>query len=294
MIENFINKYECYENISLLKYNTYKLDVKCRCLIFPKNVEELKEIFNIINNNNYKYYLLGNGSNVIFKDDYYDGIIIKLDKLNNIYIDKNIVKCEAGVPLNKLSKMTINEGLSGLEFAYGIPGLVGASVAMNAGAYNEELSNVLVSAKVLDKELNIINFKNEDLDFSYRNSIIKKYNEYIVLECTFELIEGNKEEMLDIVNKRLKKRMETQPLEFPSAGSVFRNPDGMYAGELIEKCGLKGFNINGAEVSMKHANFIINKGNATGKDIIKLINIIKEKVKNEFDVDLHLEQIIVD
>ena len=294
MIENFINKYECFFDISLLKYNTYKLDVKCKCLIFPKDIDELKEILKIIKENNYKYYILGNGSNVIFNCGYYDGIIIKLDRFNKINIDNNIITSECGVSLMKLSSMAIKENLSGLEFAYGIPGLVGASVAMNAGAYKSELSDILVSVKLLDKDLNVIEMKTEELNFSYRNSILKNNKDYIVLECTFKLVEGNKEEMMEKVNKRRDKRLLTQPLEFPSAGSVFRNPEGMFAGELIEKCNLKGYNINGAEVSEKHANFIINKGGAKGEDIVKLINIIKDKVKEEFNVDLYLEQIIID
>lgn len=294
MIENFINRYECFSDISLLKYNTYKLDVKCKCLIFPKDIEELKEILKIIKENNYKYYILGNGSNVIFNCDYYDGLIIKLDRFNKVNIDNNIITSECGVSLMKLSNMAIKENLSGLEFAYGIPGLVGASVAMNAGAYKEELSDILVSVKLLDKDLNVIEMKTEELNFSYRNSILKNNKDYIVLECTFKLVEGNKEEMMEKVNKRREKRLLTQPLEFPSAGSVFRNPEGMFAGELIEKCNLKGYNINGAEVSEKHANFIINKGGAKGEDIVKLIEIIKDKVKEEFNVDLYLEQIIID
>lgn len=294
MIENFTNKYEVFFDVSLLKYNTYKLDVKCGCLIFPKDIEELKDILKIIKENNYKYYILGNGSNVIFKNDYFDGIIIKLDRLNKININNNIVTSECGVSLMKLSNMAIKKNLSGLEFAYGIPGLVGASIAMNAGAYKEELSDVLVSVKLLDKDLNIIEMTKEELNFSYRNSILKNNKDYIVLECTFKLVDGNKEEMMEKVNKRRDKRLLTQPLEFPSAGSVFRNPEGMFAGELIEKCNLKGYNINGAEVSEKHANFIINKGGAKGEDIVKLINIIKEKVKEEFNVDLYLEQIIID
>ena len=294
MIENFTNKYEVFFDVSLLKYNTYKLDVKCKCLIFPKDIEELIDILKIIKKNNYKYYILGNGSNVIFKNDYFDGVIIKLDRFNKVNVDNDIITSGCGVSLMKLSSMAIKENLSGLEFAYGIPGLVGASVAMNAGAYKKDLSDILVSVRLLDKDLNVIEMKKEELAFSYRNSILKNNKDYIVLECIFKLTEGNKEEMMDKVNKRRQKRLLTQPLEFPSAGSVFRNPDGMFAGELIEKCNLKGYNINGAEVSEKHANFIINKGGAKGEDIIKLINVIKLKVKEEFNVDLYLEQIITD
>lgn len=293
MIENFIEKIEILENVSLKKYNTYRLDLKCKYLVFPKNIDELKEVLEFIKKNKYKYLVLGNGSNVIFNCDYYDGVIIKLDKFNKITFNDNIVKVDSGVSLAKLAISCINKSLSGLEFACGIPGLVGASAVVNAGAYKSDMASIVKEVKLLTPKGEIIILNNLDLKYSYRSSILKNSN-YIVLEVTLELSKGDKLEMLEIVNRRREKRISTQPLEYPSAGSVFRNPEGMYAGELIEKCNLKGYNINGAEVSQKHANFIINKGHATGKDIVELINIIKKKVKEKYNVDLILEQIIIE
>lgn len=296
MIKNFTrsNNIEMYEDISLKKYNTYRLDVKCDYLVFPKDIDEVVKLISFLKENNYKYLVLGNGSNVIFKNNRYNGVVIKLSKLDKIEFDGDKVVVGAGVALSKLANMAINNSLSGLEFSVSIPGEIGASVSMNAGAYNESFSDVFVSAKVLTPKLEIIELTNEDMDFSYRNSFIKKNKDYIVLEVVLKLKPGNKEEMNAVIEKRFEKRKATQPLEYPSAGSVFRNPEGMYAGKLIEDANLKGYSIGGAMISDMHANFIINKDNATGEDIINLINLAKDKVKENNNIDLYLEQVIID
>lgn len=296
MIRNFTrsNNIEMYEDISLKKYNTYRLDVKCDYLIFPKDIDEVVKLISFLKENNYKYLVLGNGSNVIFKNNRYNGVVIKLSKLDKIEFDGDKVVVGAGVSLSKLANMAINNSLSGLEFSVSIPGEIGASVSMNAGAYNESFSDVFVSAKVLTPKLEIIELTNEDMDFSYRNSFIKKNKDYIVLEVVLKLKPGNKEEMNAVIEKRFEKRKATQPLEYPSAGSVFRNPEGMYAGKLIEDANLKGYSIGGAMISDMHANFIVNKDNATGEDIINLINLAKDKVKENNNIDLYLEQVIID
>lgn len=296
MIKNFTrsNNIEMYEDISLKKYNTYRLDVKCDYLVFPKDIDEVVKLISFLKENNYKYLVLGNGSNVIFKNNRYNGVVIKLSKLDKIEFDGDKVVVGAGVALSKLANMAINNSLSGLEFSVSIPGEIGASVSMNAGAYNESFSDVFVSAKVLTPKLEIIELTNEDMDFSYRNSFIKKNKDYIVLEVVLKLKPGNKEEMNAVIEKRFEKRKLTQPLEYPSAGSVFRNPEGMYAGKLIEDANLKGYSIGGAMISDMHANFIVNKDNATGEDIINLINLAKDKVKENNNIDLYLEQVIID
>lgn len=296
MIRNFTrsNNIEMYEDVSLKKYNTYRLDVKCDYLVFPKDIDEVVKLISFLKENNYKYLVLGNGSNVIFKNKRYNGVVIKLSKLDKIEFDGDKVVIGAGVSLSKLANMAINNSLSGLEFSVSIPGEIGASVSMNAGAYNESFSDVFVSAKVLTPKLEIIELTNEDMDFSYRNSFIKKNKDYIVLEVVLKLKPGNKEEMYDLIEKRFEKRKATQPLEYPSAGSVFRNPEGMYAGKLIEDVNLKGYSIGGAMISDMHANFIVNKDNATGEDIINLINLAKDKVKENNNIDLYLEQVIID
>ena len=296
MIRSFTrsNNIEMYEDVSLKKYNTYRLDVKCDYLIFPKDIDEVVKLISFLKENNYKYLVLGNGSNVIFKNNRYNGVVIKLSKLDKVEFDGDKVVVGAGVSLSKLANMAINNSLSGLEFSVSIPGEIGASVSMNAGAYNESFSDVFVSAKVLTPKLEIIELTNEDMDFSYRNSFIKKNKDYIVLEVVLKLKPGNKEEMNAVIEKRFEKRKATQPLEYPSAGSVFRNPEEMYAGKLIEDANLKGYSIGGAMISDMHANFIVNKDNATGEDIINLINLAKDKVKENNNIDLYLEQVIID
>ena len=296
MIRNFTrsNNIEMYEDVSLKKYNTYRLDVKCDYLVFPKDIDEVVKLISFLKENNYKYLVLGNGSNVVFKNNRYNGVVIKLSKLDKVEFDGDKVVVGAGVSLSKLANMAINNSLSGLEFSVSIPGEIGASVSMNAGAYNESFSDVFVSAKVLTPKLEIIELTNEDMDFSYRNSFIKKNKDYIVLEVVLKLKPGNKEEMNAVIEKRFEKRKATQPLEYPSAGSVFRNPEGMYAGKLIEDANLKGYSIGGAMISDMHANFIVNKDNATGEDIINLINLAKDKVKENNNIDLYLEQVIID
>lgn len=281
------------EDISLKNYNTYRVNTISKFLVFPKSIEELQTILKFLKENNIKYYLLGNGSNIILSMDYYDGVMIKLDNLNTVIYKDNLVTAGAGCSLIKLSLDTIEKGLTGMEFSTGIPGCVGASIAMNAGAYNSDISNILKEITVLTPNNEIAKMTKKELDFEYRNSFLKKNKDYIVLSATFELERGNIDEMKELVAERKKKRISSQPLDMPNAGSVFRNPEGKYAGALIEEANLKGYNINGAEVSQKHANFIVNRGNATGKDIITLIEKVQKEIKEKNNIELKLEQIIV-
>ncbi|MEE3343740.1 MAG: UDP-N-acetylmuramate dehydrogenase [Bacilli bacterium] len=296
MIKSFIDKnnYEYYEDVSLKKYNTYKLNSKAKYLVFPKNIAELKKLINFVKKNNIKHLVLGNGSNVIFHCDYYDGVVIRLDRFNSIKVVDTTVFVGAGYSLIKLAVGMANKGLSGLEFSSGIPGFVGASVAMNAGAYTFSLSELVQSAEVLCPDGKIRTFSKEEMEFGYRDSFFKRNKDYIILSCELKLHKGDKEEILDKIADRKLRRIESQPLDYPSAGSVFRNPDGLYAGKMIEEVGLKGYKIGGAMVSLKHANFIINYDNATGEDIVNLINLIKKEVKNKYNINLILEQIIID
>lgn len=296
MIKNFIenNNFKYYKETSLKNFNTYKIDIKCKYLVFPKNREELIKLIKYLKDNNHKFIVLGNGSNIIFASDYYDGVVVKLDNFKKLSIDNDIVTVEAGYSLIKLALDVSLEGLSGLEFASGIPGSIGSSVAMNAGAYNDSLSEIVIDVEVLTPEYEIITMTNRELDFRYRHSFFKDNKDYIILSCRLKLTHKDKKEILNLISQRRIRRIESQPLNYPSAGSVFRNPEGMHAGALIEKCGLKGYSIGGAKVSCKHANFIVNYNNATGKDIVSLINKVKIEVKKKYHVDLTLEQIIID
>ena len=292
MIESFINKYEYYKNISLKKYNTYKIDVNCDYLVYPKSIHELQELLKYLKDNNIHYLILGNGSNVILARPNFD-VVIKLDRINNIEIKDNIVIAGAGVSLIKLSNICMENNLNGLSFAGGIPGLLGASTAMNAGAYKEDMASIVKEVKVLTPNLEIKTMKNSELEYAYRDSFLKRNKDFICVEVTLSLEYEDKEIIKHRMLDRRDRRISSQPVNMPSAGSVFRNPEGLSAGKLIEDIGVKGYTIGGAQVSEKHANFIINTSNATYEDIISLIDYIKEKVKEKYNIDLILEQEIV-
>ena len=281
------------EDAYMRDYTTYKVGGKVTCMVFPKDVDSLIKLLKELNKEKINYKILGRCSNLIFEDRDYDLVVIKLDELNNIKIIGTKIVVEAGYSLMPLAIQTCKLGLTGLEFATGIPGSVGGAVYMNAGAYNSDMGYVVSEIKVLTPELKVITMYNRDLDFHYRTSFLQKNPGYICLEATIILKNGTKDVIMDIVEDRKKRRLMSQPLEFPSAGSVFRNPEGDYAGRLVEEIGYKGKQIGGAKVSDKHANFIINNGNAKGEEIIKLITEIKEKVKEKYNIDLKLEQEIV-
>ena len=289
-----LNIGDVYENVDLSLYTTYKIKAIGKVLVVPNDIDCLKKLINYIKKNNLNYKILGNGSNLIFVNDFYDGILIKLDKFNSLSFNDCLIDVGAGYNLMKLALKCSMMGLSGLEFATGIPGSVGGSVYMNAGAYNSDISSVLVSAMILTPDLDVVKYENSDFDFSYRTSILQSSPGFVCLSAVFKLSHGNKDEIMELVNNRRERRFSSQPLEFPSAGSVFRNPVDDYAGRLIEEIGYKGKRIGGAQVSEKHANFIINVGGATGNDVCSLINDIKKSVKEKYDIDLKVEQEFVE
>ena len=286
--EKNIGKYT--ENESLSKHTTYRVGGIAKLFVYPKNREKLILLLKKLKSENIKYKILGNGSNTLFSDKEYDGVIIKLDEFDSVRFFRNTVKAEAGVNLIKLSNQTVRKGLAGLEFATGIPGTVGGAIYMNAGAYKSDMGYITKSIEVLTPNLEIITMTNKELDFHYRSSYLQKHKDYICLEATFQLRKNDKDLLLEIVEDRKRRRIESQPLEYPSAGSVFRNPENMFAGKLIEDLGFKGYQIGGAKVSEKHANFIINYNKATGKDIKELIELLKKEVKEKYNVELKCEQ----
>ena len=280
------------ENADLTKYTTYKAGGHALAIVSPDNIEGLIKLLKYLKQKKIKHKILGNGSNLIFTGDY-DGVLIKLDNFQNLDVDGNYVTVGAGYPLTKLALRTARMGLTGLEFAAGIPGSVGGAIYMNAGAYKSDMGYVTTTIKVLSPKLEVETLTNNDLDFHYRSSMLQKYPGFICLEATLCLRYGKADIILEVINDRKTRRLESQPLEYPSAGSVFRNPEGDYAGRLIEEIGYKGKCIGDACVSEKHANFIINKGNASGEDIAKLIKEIQDKVKEKYDIELKVEQEIV-
>ena len=285
---------EIIEDANLKEYNTYRIDTNTKYLAFPKNNDELINLLKYVKENNIKYFLLGNGSNIILPDEKFDGVVISFKNLNDYVIDGNKVICQSGVMLPKVAMDTINHSLQGLEWATGIPGTVGASVLGNAGAYLHEIMEYVTEIKVLDKDFNVLTLTKDDFTYGYRTTSLKESRDYIILEVTIELEEGNIEESKELVQDRLKRRTESQPLDYPSAGSVFRNPSKeLPAGKIIEELGYKGKDIGGAQVSFKHANFIVNKDNAKAKYIKKLIESIKKDVKEKYNIDLICEQEII-
>lgn len=278
------------ENVKLSNSTTYKVGGTARLFVWPKTVEKLILLLEKLNKENVKHKVLGFGSNVIFSDKDYDGVIIKLDSFDKIKINDTIVKVGAGVSLVKLSYKVAKLGLSGLEFASGIPGSIGGAVFMNAGAYKSDMGYIVSEVKVLTPDLKVKTLYNKDLDYKYRSSFLQRNPDYICLEATLVLRHANKCEIKEVMERRRQKRLITQPLEYPSAGSVFRNPENDFAGRLIEECGLKGYKIGGAKVSEKHANFIVNESGATASDVRNLIIYVHDKVKENTGVDLKIEQ----
>ncbi len=276
------------------EYTTYKVGGKALAVVYPDNTDKLIKLLDYLHKENIKYKILGNGSNLIFSDDTYEGVIIKLDEFNNLEIKNNIVTVGAGYNLIKLSLKVARLGLVGLEFASGIPGTVGGAVYMNAGAYKSDMGYVVREVKVLTPDLKIKTLYNKDMNFHYRSSFLQENPGFICLEAKIVLRKGDPDAILEVIKERKQRRIITQPLEYPSAGSVFRNPSNDFAGRLIEELGYKGKHIGGAYVSEKHANFIINKDNAKASDIRKLITEIKEKVKEKYNIDLIVEQEFVD
>ena len=280
------------ENASLKNLNTYKLESKAKYFIQVETLDGLINVLKYLKENKIKCFILGAGSNIII-DEYFDGAVIKLYGLKNIKVDQEQITCEAGVMMGALACTSVEHNLTGLEWAINIPGTVGGSIVGNAGAYNKDIFDSLVSIKVLDESLNVKELKKEEIKHTYRHTELKE-KPWIVLEATFKLEKGNKEESLKLIEDRKIRRKATQPLDMPSAGSVFRNPENDHAGRLIEAAGLKGKKIGGAMVSLKHANFIVNTGTATSNDVKNLIKLVHTQVKEKFNVDLVLEQEIID
>ena len=279
-------------NALMKNHTSFKVGGPVDILVTPETYKQVQDVILVCNKNSIPFYILGNGSNIIVKDGGIRGVVIKLCKLKNISIDGDTMICGSGALISSVSKKALNSNLTGLEFACGIPGSVGGAAAMNAGAYKGEMSQIIESAVVVTSKGNIRRLSNKELEFSYRTSAVLKYN-LTVLEVTFRLKEGNYDDIKEKMKLLTRKRIERQPLEYPSAGSTFKRPEGFYAAKLIEDSGLKGVSVGGAEVSKKHSGFIINKGDASAKDILQLIDIVQKKVKEEFNVELNTEVKII-
>lgn len=296
MIEKLkiLQNVEVLEEVDVKEYTTFKVSCIAKAIVKPKDIDALILVLQVLKEENIRYKVIGKGSNLVFVNPVFDGVLISLEYFNELKIEGNKVSVGAGYSIIKLSLETARLGLSGLEFASGIPGSVGGSLVNNAGAYGSEMANIVISAKILTPNGKIKTFTKEELKFCYRSSFLQYKSDFICLEIMLKLEEKNAEDIMEIIKTRREKRLETQPLEYPSAGSVFRNLENISAWKLVDTLGFKGKRVGGAEVSHKHANFIINTGNATGQDIQKLILEIKETVTKECDIDLVYEQEFVE
>lgn len=278
-----------YTEELLSNHTTFRIGGKADYFIAPRNTEEIKHVTALCKEEKIDFYILGNGSNLLVSDRGYRGVILSLCKdMNDIVVDGNKIKAQAGVLLSKVAAEALKHGLAGVEFAAGIPGTVGGAVVMNAGAYDGELKQVLQRATVLTPDGEVLSLSNEELELGYRTSIISK-KDYIVLEVEIQLTPGDKEEIRERIDSYKERRIDKQPLEYPSAGSTFKRPKGYFAGKLIMDAGLRGYQIGGAAVSEKHCGFVINKEGATASQVIELINYVKREVEDKFGVALEPE-----
>ncbi|AIF42325.1 UDP-N-acetylenolpyruvoylglucosamine reductase [Virgibacillus sp. SK37] len=276
-----------------LRNHTYtRLGGKADFLVTPETYEQVQEIVKLANQQEVKFTLLGNGSNLIVKDGGIRGIVMNLKNLTEIRIDETTIVAQSGARIIDVSREALKEKLSGLEFACGIPGSVGGALFMNAGAYGGEIKDVLVSTKVVDRDGKLLTLTAGELDLDYRTSNIPD-NGYIVLEATFSLEKGEYDSIKAIMDDLTFKRESKQPLEYPSCGSVFKRPPGYFAGKLIQDSDLQGQQIGGAQVSEKHAGFIVNKSEATASEYIDLIHHVQATVKDKFGVTLEREVKII-
>ncbi len=274
---------------SFKNLTTFKIGGIAKYVIYPNDEFSLKSILDILNENNISFKVFGHGSNLLCSDDVYDGFIIKLTrKMSNFYFADNELIAQAGCSIISLAYKASEKSLSGLEFASGIPGTLGGCIFMNAGAYNSSMSDFIDSVKVLINN-EIIWLTNEQCQFGYRSSIFLKNPDWIILEAKLKLNKGNVIEIKKLMKNRQKRRLESQPLNYPSAGSTFRNIGDIFAWKLIDEIGFRGKCIGGAAVSEKHTNFIINKGNAKASDVIELSNQIIDIIKEKYGIDMIME-----
>ncbi|MBR4858464.1 MAG: UDP-N-acetylmuramate dehydrogenase [Clostridia bacterium] len=286
-------KCEYSVDVPLRDYTSFKIGGNADVIVFPDTAEKLSFVTEYANKNAVRVLVIGKGSNLLVCDKGFRGIVINTCKMDRIeLVDETTIRCECGASLSRLCRFALENSLSGLEFAFGIPGTAGGAAYMNAGAYGGEMKDVLVSCVHVNSEGKIGEFKGDELDLTYRHSVYSD-SEYIILSLTLSLKKGDKTEIKSVMDDLMSRRKDKQPLEYPSAGSTFKRPEGYFAGALIEQCGLKGYTSGGAQVSEKHAGFVINKGGATADDVVNVIEHCKKTVLEQTGVELEPEVKII-
>jgi len=279
-------------NAPMKNYTSFKVGGPVDILLMPQTKQEVAEALSICRETDFPLYIMGNGSNLLVQDGGVRGIVLQTKALKMVQVDGEILMAEPGISLKDLADIALKENLTGLEFASGIPGTLGGAVTMNAGAYDGEMKNVVKSIEVITEDGSLQTLSVDACDFGYRKSVLQKYG-WLLIGINLSLGKGDYE---DINNKMLDfnaRRQEKQPLEYPSAGSTFRRPEGYYAGKLVQDAGFRGYSIGGAQISEKHSGFVINKGDATAADILELIATIQAGVLEKFGVELQTEVIVI-
>ena len=271
------------------KHITFRVGGPAACFLTPSTKEQIREILHICQEEKTPYFILGNGSNLLVSDQGFDGVVLQVYKnMNQVTVEGEHLRVQAGALLSATARKALEAGLTGMEFAAGIPGTMGGAAVMNAGAYGGEMKDILQSVTVLTPEGEQKELKNEELQLGYRTSVVKEKG-YIVLEAVLSLKKGDPEAIKSRMDELKEQRVTKQPLEYPSAGSTFKRPEGYFAGKLIQDAGLRGYQVGGAQVSEKHCGFVINKENATAKDVVDLIHDVQRIVYEKFQVQLETE-----
>ena len=271
------------------KHTSFMIGGEADVFVVPQSIDELKLLIKYLRENNIIYYIVGRGTNLLVSDKGLRGCVVNIgSELSKIKVRGTKLEAEAGAQMIQIADEALNSGLTGFEQLSGIPGTIGGAIAMNAGAYGRNIDELVISCDVINENNKIVTISKKDLDFSYRHSIIEEKG-YIVTKVSLRLTEGNKNEILEKMKKIKTIRDTNQPLDYPSAGSVFKRPENSYASKLIEESGLKGERVGDAQVSEKHSGFIINLGNATEKDVYKLITKIQKTIKTYYNIDLETE-----
>lgn len=293
-LKNIIEDRFVEEDVPMAQYTSFKAGGNARMMIIPQSIEELKAALRILTEENCPHMVLGNGSNVLVKDSGYDGAIVRIGSaFDHVRQEGDKLICGSGTLMSVVAKAAVSAGLAGFEFASGIPGSIGGAVFMNAGAYDGELSNILDRARIVSKDgKREFYMTAEELQMGYRHTLLHETGD-VVAEVELKLAQGDREEIKAKIADFTQRRNSKQPVNFPSAGSFFKRPEGYFAGKLIQDAGLKGVSVGGAQVSELHSGFIINKGGATATDILQLMEIVQARVMDEFGVKLETEVRII-